>query len=132
MKTFICKEFRFEAAHQLPFHKGKCARNHGHSYKLQVCFSGKIRERIPGSFGEEQGMVMDFERINKLVKPIIESILDHYSLNDLMENPTAELIAAELFRMIHEIMKRDIPYPDVKLESVKLWETDNSFVEIRR
>lgn len=30
--TLLTKLFRFEAAHHLPGHRGKCARPRGHSY----------------------------------------------------------------------------------------------------
>ena len=45
----IRKRFRFEAAHTLPFHPGKCARMHGHSYRLEVAVSGPIRTRWAGA-----------------------------------------------------------------------------------
>ena len=45
----IRKHFRFEAAHALPFHPGKCARMHGHSYRLEVAVRGPIRSRRAGS-----------------------------------------------------------------------------------
>ncbi len=32
----IYKEFRFEAAHRLPYHQGKCCRLHGHSWVGRV------------------------------------------------------------------------------------------------
>ncbi|NES98612.1 MAG: 6-carboxytetrahydropterin synthase QueD, partial [Desertifilum sp. SIO1I2] len=32
----IYKEFRFEAAHHLPHHDGKCRRLHGHSWVGRV------------------------------------------------------------------------------------------------
>jgi 6-pyruvoyltetrahydropterin/6-carboxytetrahydropterin synthase len=36
----LAKEFRFEAAHQLPYHDGKCARLHGHSWHGVVYVAG--------------------------------------------------------------------------------------------
>ncbi len=66
----------FEAAHRLPKHTGKCARLHGHSYRIRVVLKGEILE---------SGMVIDFQE----VKDAIDQ-LDHQYLNDFMENPTAE------------------------------------------
>ncbi len=37
------KTFPFEAAHQLKYHDGKCARLHGHSFKLTVVVAGEVR-----------------------------------------------------------------------------------------
>jgi 6-pyruvoyltetrahydropterin/6-carboxytetrahydropterin synthase len=36
----IRKRFRFESSHVLPHHTGKCARLHGHSYRLEVTVRG--------------------------------------------------------------------------------------------
>lgn len=83
----ICKTFRFESAHVLPHHPGKCGRLHGHSYRLEVYVGGAIR-----SEGPARGMIEDFGDISELVETEIIDILDHASLNDFMENPTAEHI----------------------------------------
>lgn len=47
----VGKEFRFEAAHRLPRHDGKCRRPHGHSYVLWVEVEGeaKMYDVRPGS-----------------------------------------------------------------------------------
>ena len=36
--------FGFEAAHQLPWHPGRCRDLHGHSYRLEVTVEGPIGE----------------------------------------------------------------------------------------
>ena len=38
----VAKEFRWEMAHRLQHHKGKCSNLHGHSYKMIVEFKGTI------------------------------------------------------------------------------------------
>ena len=38
----IGKLFKFEAAHRLPNHPGKCKNLHGHSYKLEVVVNGEV------------------------------------------------------------------------------------------
>lgn len=87
----ISKDFKFEAAHRLtmvpPGHK--CAREHGHSYRITVVVSGPVGL---------DGMVIDFAQINDAVKPLIDQ-LDHHRLNDLkgLENPTAENLAVWLW-----------------------------------
>lgn len=84
----IFREFTFEAAHRLPnVPKGhKCARLHGHSYRIEV--------RVHGEVGQESGWVTDFADLSRAFKPIHE-ILDHYYLNDIpgLENPTSEVLA---------------------------------------
>jgi 6-pyruvoyltetrahydropterin/6-carboxytetrahydropterin synthase len=84
----IFKEFTFEAAHRLPnVPEGhKCARLHGHSFKVEVHVSGPI--------GAESGWVIDFAEIKDAFKPL-ETQLDHHYLNEIegLENPTSEVLA---------------------------------------
>lgn len=63
----IGKEYKWEMSHRLPFHKGKCSNLHGHSYRLILELEGDL---------DENGMVLDFYEIDKIVFPIIEE-LDH-------------------------------------------------------
>lgn len=67
----LTKTFRFEASHRLPFHQGKCARLHGHSWALDVTVEGPV--------DPSTGMVLDFYEITKVIGPIIEE-LDHHHL----------------------------------------------------
>ncbi|MBV8198105.1 MAG: 6-carboxytetrahydropterin synthase, partial [Candidatus Eremiobacteraeota bacterium] len=67
----------------LPHHPGKCARMHGHSYRLDVTIRGTIRSRGPA-----RGMVEDFETVERVVRERALDRLDHCYLNDVVENPT--------------------------------------------
>ena len=69
----IFKEFKFEAAHQLPNHNGKCRNLHGHSYVAICSVDGDVSETEGAS---DEGMVMDFAAISEIMKPIVER-LDH-------------------------------------------------------
>ncbi|MEU0854676.1 6-carboxytetrahydropterin synthase QueD [Streptomyces griseofuscus] len=96
----IFREFTFEAAHRLPnVPEGhKCARLHGHSYKVIV--------HVEAPVDPESGWVMDFGDLKKAFKPL-EAQLDHYYLNDIegLENPTSEVLA----RWIWERLKPTLP-----------------------
>ncbi|AKU90985.1 6-carboxytetrahydropterin synthase QueD [Vulgatibacter incomptus] len=83
-KVELRVEFLFSAAHRLPFHKGVCFRMHGHNYKLLVTVE---REVDPAT-----GMVMDFEDLRLQVWEHALDRCDHHTLNDFLENPTAENI----------------------------------------
>jgi 6-pyruvoyltetrahydropterin/6-carboxytetrahydropterin synthase len=91
----IYKEFKFEAAHRLinvpPTHK--CARLHGHSYRVRVYLEGPLDPKT--------GWVMDFADLKKTCKPLIDS-LDHAYLNDIegLEQSTAERIAIWIWRKL--------------------------------
>lgn len=67
----LSKEFRFEASHQIHNHPGKCARLHGHSWKLSVAVEGRLRP--------DTGMVMDYNTIKSVVQPLVDR-LDHRHL----------------------------------------------------
>lgn len=98
--TRIFKDFSFEAAHRLPnVPEGhKCARLHGHSFRVRVVIEGPVDPRT--------GWVMDFADIKAVVRPL-EDRLDHYYLNDIegLENPTSE----ELARWIWRALKPQLP-----------------------
>lgn len=64
----ISKDFRWEMGHRLQCHKGKCYNLHGHSYKMQIEFAGKI--------DKNSGMVLDYFDVKDIVAPIVEK-LDH-------------------------------------------------------
>jgi 6-pyruvoyltetrahydropterin/6-carboxytetrahydropterin synthase len=91
----ICKTFDFEAAHRLPnVPPGhKCARLHGHSFRVSVYVTGPV--------GEDTGWVMDFADIKAAFEPI-EKQLDHYYLNEIdgLENPTSENLARWIWRRL--------------------------------
>jgi 6-pyruvoyltetrahydropterin/6-carboxytetrahydropterin synthase len=84
----IFKEFTFEAAHLLPnVPEGhKCARLHGHSYRVEI--------RVGGEVGDSTGWVVDFAELSAAFKPL-HAELDHYYLNEVpgLENPTSENLA---------------------------------------
>ncbi|MBV9333652.1 MAG: 6-carboxytetrahydropterin synthase QueD [Candidatus Eremiobacteraeota bacterium] len=113
------KTFRFEAAHTLPFHPGKCARLHGHSYRLEVAVAGPLRSRGPA-----RGMVEDFDRIERIVGERVVDALDHQNLNELMENPTAEKIVLWIWKHLEASLPR--------LDELVLWETQTSCAVLRR
>lgn len=84
----IFREFTFEAAHRLPHvpEGHKCARLHGHSYRVQVHVAGEV--------DQQAGWVMDFADIKRAFRPILDQ-LDHHYLNEIpgLDNPTSEVLA---------------------------------------
>jgi 6-pyruvoyltetrahydropterin/6-carboxytetrahydropterin synthase len=84
----IFKVFQLEAAHRLPnVPPGhKCARLHGHSFRIEIHVEGEPDERM--------GWVMDFADLKSAFAPLYEQ-LDHNYLNDLegLENPTSEMLS---------------------------------------
>ena len=62
------KTFSFEAGHSLALHKGKCRTPHGHSYLLKII----VRSDSLHNSGSSKNMVVDFNDISDVVKPVIE------------------------------------------------------------
>lgn len=123
----IGKTYRFEAAHHLPNHKGRCARPHGHSYKLEVEIAGTV-SALGGSDG---GMVLDFDVLDaEIVQPLLE-LLDHTDLNVSamthlqIARTTVELLAEGIAAWIDRRMTSFT----CRLSRVRLWETEKCYAE---
>ena len=91
----IFRDFVFDAAHRLDnLPEGhKCARVHGHTYRLTVHLAGPV--------GEQSGWILDFAEIKRRVEPVL-SLIDHRMLNEVegLEQPTVERIAMWLWERL--------------------------------
>ncbi len=109
----------FAAAHYLRDYEGPCSRVHGHNWKVEVEVSASRLDRI--------GMGLDFKLIKQATNKLIDR-LDHQNLNELapfdQQNPTAENIAAWLYRELSSILNTDV----IRVASVTLWETERACV----
>ena len=95
----IWKEFGFEAAHRLPNVPAdhKCARLHGHSFRVAVHVAGPLDPTL--------GWVMDFAELKAAWKPL-DAELDHRYLNDVpgLENPTSEVLARWIWARLRPVL----------------------------
>lgn len=114
MVTSVTRNFTFEASHQLTWHHGKCANLHGHSYGLSVTVTGTVNA---------DGIVVDFADLKAAVFTYVLDYYDHAHLNDLLPNPTAELIAADAAR---RLLEAGIPVTELTVR-----ETANSSATVR-
>ena len=138
----ITKRFSFETGHALYGYDGKCRNVHGHSYKLYVTVIG---HPISDTTHVKLGMVIDFSDLKVIVKNKIVDVFDHATvfnkntphvdlakeLSDRGHNvllvdyqPTSEMMIIDFANVI----KQELP-SHVKLHSLKLQETDNSYSE---
>lgn len=117
MRTRMTRLFTFEAAHRLDWHAGRCKRLHGHHYRLEVSVEGVL---------DDNGVIMDFDELDALVHGELVCHWDHELLNDMIGNPTAEVLAGEAWRALEAPIKAR----GLELVSVKLWETPRSMVEL--
>ncbi len=108
-------EFTFAAAHRLPRYDGPCSRVHGHNYRFLVAVEGEV--------SPESGMIADFGEMKRIVGEQVLARVDHRSMNDVLENPTAENIA----RWIWESLEGRL----AGLAEVRLYEIPDSCVVYR-
>jgi queuosine biosynthesis protein QueD len=96
MRVELTRDYRFEAAHRLPMVPPghKCARMHGHSFRIEISVSGEVDPRT--------GWLVDFGDITAVVEPLLKGELDHRSLNDVpgLENPTSEHLCRWLWERL--------------------------------
>ena len=115
-------EQTFAAGHALRNYHGKCENVHGHNYRCQVTLEGAELDHT--------GLLMDFVALKRTLQSVIDR-LDHQWLNDLppfdVLNPSAENIA----KYIYDEVNKGIGQADVRLGSVRLWETDTSSATYR-
>ncbi|MEY4861255.1 MAG: hypothetical protein RL059_954 [Bacteroidota bacterium] len=127
----VCRRSTFNSAHRLfrpdwsdekneaVFDKCNNPNYHGHNYTLEVWVSGEI--------DAETGYLIDLKILKTIIQKEIIDRFDHRNLNlDCPEfeqlNPTAENIAAVIYRLMRQAM-------DKKYElSITLWETENNIV----
>ena len=135
MKTVqVIRRERFNAAHRL-FNPnwtdekneqvfGKCSNKnwHGHNYTLFVT--------VEGTVDPDTGYVIDLKILSDIIKSRIVDKMDHKNLNlevDFMKDTitTAENIAIK----IYDELESDIQATGNRLQGVKLYETENNYVE---
>lgn len=113
MDVELTKEYRFEAAHRLPFVPAghKCARLHGHSYKAEL--------EVRGAVDPTTGWLIDFGVIDDAWHEL-QMKFDHHNLNEVegLENSTCENIAIYVW----QALRPRIPV----LSAVTIWETFDS------
>lgn len=113
MRCRVTRSFSFEAAHELPWHAGKCKRLHGHSYRGEVTVEGEL---------DDNGIVIDFDDVRSVLHAEVVERYDHQYLNDLLDNPTAERLAAEVWGRLTAA--------GLNVVRLRLWETPDSSVEL--
>jgi 6-pyruvoyltetrahydropterin/6-carboxytetrahydropterin synthase len=131
--VYVTRKCHFSASHRLynpewsdkrneeVFDKCNNPRGHGHNYTLEVTAVGQP--------APETGYVIDLKKLRDILEEEIIEKVDHKHLNydvDFLRGiiPTAENIAV----MFWQIIENKLPV-GARLHSVKLFESDNNFVE---
>lgn len=148
----LCRTFTVESGHMLSKHPERCRYPHGHSRKIEVVISATELD--------QNEMIIDFKALKLAVQsqldifdhsmainsddPLLPSLQQFYPEGVVIyenQDPTTEIMARDIFEMIHEILQKgwsgksssgtsySIPAGRVKLERVRLWETGTSWAE---
>jgi 6-pyruvoyltetrahydropterin/6-carboxytetrahydropterin synthase len=131
VKTELGRRYHFAASHRL--HNpalseeencriyGKCNNpyGHGHNYTLEVLMSGEVDPAT--------GMIANLADLDGFVEREVLEPFDHKSLNEDVaafrsKVPTTENLCIEIFRRLQ-------PFPEAKLERVRVQETSNNSFE---
>lgn len=124
-KYTLVKHFWISCAHRVPG-AGKCARVHGHNYKVTFC--------VEGFELDENSMLIDFRQ----VKHALEKRYDHHYLNDFPEfnpecggsAPSTEKVAEVFFGIIDKLCQEKENKP--KLLWVEVQETPEAYARFER
>ncbi len=131
---YITRRERFNAAHRLFKAEysdeknleifGKCSNPnwHGHNYELFVTVKGKVNP--------ETGFLVNLKALSKIIREKIIEKIDHKNINlevDFMKNKMAS--TENLTIGIWKQLEKEITDLGVTLHSVKIYESENNFVE---
>lgn len=131
---YITRKESFNAAHKLARKDwsdehnlavyGKCANPnwHGHNYQLYVTVKGEINP--------ETGFLVDLKWLKKIINENVVDKIDHKNLNldvDFMKDQLAstENLAIAIWGILMPLIQES----GAILHSIKLYETENNFVE---
>jgi 6-pyruvoyltetrahydropterin/6-carboxytetrahydropterin synthase len=132
MTILVGRRESFNAAHQLCDPDlsddenrrlfGKCANLHGHNYILEVVVAGEIDQAT--------GYILDLKSLSDLIARRIIRDVDHCNLNTDVpwlkgRIPTAENLAQAFWERLGPEL------PEGLLRSVRVWETDKNWAEVR-
>lgn len=129
----ISSTFEIACLHYLPYHHGKCARQHGHNYKITFRKFGMPKDlEKQGWVGStppgDLGMLMDFGDFDAAIKQVLNE-LDHWPLNDDLRISEAERLGLRVVQVL------DLPNPTAEhlalwllsrlpmVDEVEVWET---------
>jgi 6-pyruvoyltetrahydropterin/6-carboxytetrahydropterin synthase len=131
--AYFGRRYTFSASHRLHSEAltaeqnqsayGKCnnPHGHGHNYTVEILCGGKVHEAT--------GMVINMAMLDAIVNRAVMQRFDHMNLNlDPLfqkEVPTTENLSIAIFNLLAD----DLMKENVKLEKLRIEETENNFFE---
>ncbi len=131
---YITRRENFNAAHKLTRSDwteeqnrevyGKCANPnwHGHNYNLYVTVKGEVNP--------DTGFLVDLKWLKKVINEHVIEKVDHKNLNLDVDFMQGKLASTEnLAIAIWDILEPIVVAEGAQLHAIKLYETENNFVE---
>lgn len=131
---YITRRERFNAAHKLFRQEwsdeqnleifGKCSNPnwHGHNYELYVTVKGEINP--------ETGFVIDLKELKRIITVYVTDVLDHKNINLDVNFMKGKMASTEVLAVaIFDVLEPHVQKEGAILHSIKLYETENNFVE---
>ena len=131
---YITRRERFNAAHKLYRQEwsdeqnleifGKCSNPnwHGHNYELYVTVKGEINP--------ETGFVIDLKELKRIFTVYVTDVLDHKNINLDVNFMKGKMASTEVLAVaIFDVLEPHVQKEGAILHSIKLYETENNFVE---
>lgn len=131
---YITRRERFNAAHRLFLADytdeqnlevfGKCSNPnwHGHNYELFVTIKGEVNP--------ETGFLVNLKELSQIINQFVIDKLDHKNINLEVDFMKGKLASTEnLAIAIWEQLSVHIQNLNAQLHNVKLYESENNFVE---
>ncbi len=131
---YITRRERFNAAHRLfrPEYSdeknlevfGKCSNPnwHGHNYELFVTVKGEVDTKT--------GFLINLKQLSKIIKEKVIDKIDHKNINLEVDFMADKMASTEnLAIAVWEQLEQPIRKLGATLHSVKIYESENNFVE---
>lgn len=94
---------------------GRCYRQHGHHYRIQVTLKGPL--------DEQTGLVFDRDRLTRILNAAVSDPLDGQDLNQIFPNTSCEAVARAIFLRLRPL------FPDGLLKRINIQETNKNYFE---
>ncbi len=131
---YITRRERFNAAHRLFKAEysdeknlqvfGKCSNPnwHGHNYELFVTVKGEVNP--------ETGFLVNLKALSKIIRKQVIEKIDHKNINLEVDFMNGKMASTENLAIgIWNQLEKDISELGAILHSVKIYESENNFVE---
>jgi 6-pyruvoyltetrahydropterin/6-carboxytetrahydropterin synthase len=105
---------------------GKCSNPnwHGHNYTLYITVAGEVNP--------ETGFLINLKDLSKIVQAKVIEKIDHKNINLEVDFMKGKMASTEILAIaIWEQLESEIKQLGAHLYAVKLYETENNFVEYR-